>query len=125
MDVCAAVLINKISVSPVHYIWIFVRPDKLVLRVDRLYKIFFTAGNVCCTHACTKKYLYILCGYFTGVSVLDTYLHWFLCCFNSTAVFTVDCHLYIDKYFIYVIVKKGGVFPLIKCTEFDFHSFLS
>jgi hypothetical protein len=39
MYVCAAVLMYKTSVNPVHYIRIFVRPVILVLRVDHLYTL--------------------------------------------------------------------------------------
>jgi hypothetical protein len=40
VDVCAAVLMYKTIVNRVHYIWIFMQPDKLVLKVDRLYTLF-------------------------------------------------------------------------------------
>ena len=52
---CDSTNVKKTSVNPVRYIWIFVRPHKLVLRVDLLYTLFFPPGILCNIHACTKN----------------------------------------------------------------------
>jgi hypothetical protein len=85
----------KTSVNPVCYIRIFVRPDKLVLKVDHMCTLWLALLVFYVVSKYPRMYeklffFYILCGYFTEVCILGTCFYWFLCCFNSTAVFTVD-----------------------------------
>ena len=77
---------------------IFLRPNKFVLKVSLLYTLFLALLVLYVISAHVRKTVFFLC--FAGVCVLGMYFRWFLCCFNSAAVFTVNCKysLFIPDY---------------------------